>query len=604
MEMPNEHETTIGLENGNGSAAPMESSAASDPDLAEDTTGTGAEVNETFGNVGKRPLPVLYLPVHGLTRRCDCYEVFYRECAKTSEFFCRDDAFVYVVKDREKGVMLRPLESGQLVSKIEYFFQLRKFFYDETGKKAKEKAVNLNPEEARPLLADKDNMREYSLPLRLLSESPVLVDRGGKPAILWRGYHPDEGGVYVRNDLEMPEMSIEKAKTLLLDLFADFDFVAPADLSRAVAHLLSPAMKLGNLLGDADFPLDVALGNDSQAGKGHRMKLIQTVYGETPYTITKTKGGVGSLDEAVATALVSGKLFITLDNARGEIDSQILESILRGTRHVAARVPHLRAILAQTNRSIWELTSNGVVVPKDLTNRSVIVSNRKQPDDYKLNPKSSLGWGDRVVFEKLRRERGLYLGAVYAVLGEWIGRGKRHTAETRHDFTPWIQALDYIVTEILDLSPLMDDHETSQRVLDNPVIGWVREVMREVEKANPPTDENPELNVELRASGISTLCEDAGIALPNFKDAPRSRLSREMDRNQHIGRLLGKLYRETRAKAEKEAAKAKKQGATHETLAEILARGNQVRIEKMTMERVEDKNEHGDDVLVYRFSHA
>jgi hypothetical protein len=77
-----------------------------------------------------------------------------------------------------------------------------------------------------------------------------------------------------------------------------------------------------------------------------------------------------------------------------------------------------------------------------------------------------------------------------------------------------------------------------------------------------------------------------------------------MDRNQHIGRLLGKLYRETRAKAEKEAAKAKKQGATHETLAEILARGNQVRIEKMTMERVEDKNEHGDDVLVYRFSHA
>src|SRR5438132_14275055 len=131
MEMPSEHETMIGPENGNGSAAPMESSAAPDPDLAEDTTGTGAEVNGTFGNVGKPPLPVLYLPVNGLTKRHECYEAFYQGCAKTHEFFCRDDAFVYVVRVREKGIMLRPLEAGQLVSKIEYFFQLRKFFYDE-----------------------------------------------------------------------------------------------------------------------------------------------------------------------------------------------------------------------------------------------------------------------------------------------------------------------------------------------------------------------------------------------------------------------------------------------------------------------------------------
>ena len=166
----------------------------------------------------------------------------------------------------------------------------------------------------------------------------MIIERNGAPFVLQKGYHREEGGIYVINGFDIPSMTLAEAKERLLDLFADYVFVSPSDKSRAIAQLLSPALKLGHLLPGADFPLDVALADQSQGGKTHRMRFTALVYGEKAYALTKTRGGVGSLDEAVATGLIAGKLFILVDNVRGEIDSQILESILRGTGSVSARV--------------------------------------------------------------------------------------------------------------------------------------------------------------------------------------------------------------------------------------------------------------------------
>jgi hypothetical protein len=259
--------------------------------------------------------PVLYLPdKFGIVERPECHEEFYKGCAATGKYFLRDDQFVYVERHEELGSVLHALEKGELLSEIHRVFEVRKKSYDKKGNEIASRAL-CTKDEASAILEDRGPRQQYSLPLRLLAASPVLVERNGKPVTLGAGYHPDEGGVYVTGNLDIPTLSLPEAKDLLLDLFADYDFVSPSDRSRAIAQAISPALKLGNLL-KTDFPLDVGLGDQQQAGKTHRMKINTAIYGENAFSLTKTQGGVGSLDESIATALLSGKPFILVDNAR------------------------------------------------------------------------------------------------------------------------------------------------------------------------------------------------------------------------------------------------------------------------------------------------
>jgi hypothetical protein len=74
-------------------------------------------------------------------------------------------------------------------------------------------------------------MLRHSLPLRILAASPVIIERNGAPFVLEKGYHREEGGIYVINGFDIPNMTLAEAKERLLDLFADYVFVSPSDRS-------------------------------------------------------------------------------------------------------------------------------------------------------------------------------------------------------------------------------------------------------------------------------------------------------------------------------------------------------------------------------------
>jgi hypothetical protein len=484
----------------------------------------------------REKLPVLYLPVDGLTFPHEAREVFFDGMARTERAFVRDETFMRVEELPEVGIHLHAPTPDELPGVLSKIFTVKKKFFDPKEKTVKTCDVNCRVGEAAGLLAGRDEMFKFSRPLRLLSASPILVEREGEAKVLTGpGYYPDVGGVYVFADFEPPELSLEKAKNLLLDLYRDYDFVSPGDLSRAIAQTISPALKLGNLL-ETDYPFDISLADQSQAGKTHRMKIIAAVYGEKAYTITKTTGGVGSFDEKVGAALLSAKLFVLVDNARGDIDSQLLESILRGAGAVDVRVPYRGSIQVSTRRCLWQLTSNAANFTKDLAARSLIVSNRKQPLGYELHHQSSLGWGDAVLVN-LARRRAEYLGAVYAVVGEWIRRGKPRTDETRHTFRDWVQAADYIVREILGLAALMEGQATTRQILSDPVVGWLREVALKIE-------ETGQLGKTLQASDLGDLCDNEDITIPGFREPKTASLNRYIERNRQVGKNLKKIFDE------------------------------------------------------------
>ena len=93
----------------------------------------------------------------------------------------------------------------------------------------------------------------------------------------------------------MPEqMALSEAVEILLDSIAEYDFATPADKSRAIAAILTPALKFGGLL-EAHIPIFVIEADESQAGKGFFLEQVQTIYREPASMVTQRQGGVAEL---------------------------------------------------------------------------------------------------------------------------------------------------------------------------------------------------------------------------------------------------------------------------------------------------------------------
>jgi hypothetical protein len=100
-------------------------------------------------------------------------------------------------------------------------------------------------------------------------------------------------------------------------------------------------------------------------------------------------------------------------------------------------------------------------------NRSIITNNQKQPLGY--DSEAKLPWGEAFI-RRIERKQAIYLGAVHTVLREWIQKGKPRTNEGRHNFSAWVQSVDWIVQNLFLLHPLMDDRAVSQEILSDKTL--------------------------------------------------------------------------------------------------------------------------------------
>jgi hypothetical protein len=113
-----------------------------------------------------------------------------------------------------------------------------------------------------------------------------------------------------------PDVSIDEAVEIILSSIAEFDFKSPADQSRAIASIITPALIMGGLV-DFRSPIDYIEADDSQTGKGFKTKITAAYYNEIPYPINQQSGGgVGSLEESFNQAVIEARIFINLDNLK------------------------------------------------------------------------------------------------------------------------------------------------------------------------------------------------------------------------------------------------------------------------------------------------
>lgn len=459
-------------------------------------------------------------------------DIIFGSIAPTHQLLMRGGVVHEVIDDGKEPAYFKPLTPERLCSIIENFNKRVARLEAQNGVAGKKTKGGRRktklvwrstrmPVSHSKILLESNSARENLPSVRQLVACPVLTNAG---ELLARGYNPHAGGTYITGGSLPSEQPLELAVILIKWLLHDFNFVTPSDKSRAVASILSPALKMGEWIKD-DFPMDVAEANQSQSGKTYRQKIVNCIYNEVPSAITAPRGGVGSLDETISSALIKGRPFITLDNFRGKLDSTILEQAIRGMKRVSCRALRTSADV-DTQPFNWQLSTNGAEFTRDIANRSIITRIRKQDAEHKYK---ELPEGD--LLAHVAANQPLYLGAVFSVLEEWRRVGCPRTNENRHDFRSWCQSLDWIVQRIFGLTPLLDGHREEQMRTANPALQWVREVANAISVC-------AQLGSDLTTTQIVSIAEDAGI------DFPGNPLSQE-EPHQRAGKILGRVFRDS-----------------------------------------------------------
>ena len=367
-------------------------------------------------------------------------------------------------------------------------------------------------------------------PITAIHNCPLLIECDGSVKILTKGYYRELGGRLITGGQCPLGMDLGEAVTLLLEVIDEFDFLTAADKSRALAAIITPAMKFAGLLA-AHTPLFVVEADESQAGKGFFLEIVQAIYQETPSFVTQRQKGVGGLDESLSQALLNGRPFIQLDNVRGGINSQYFEAILTCPLHntIPARVPYKGEIQINPERFVFQLTSNGFESTRDLANRSSIVRLRKRRGFvFRSYPEGTL-------IDHVRSNQPRFLGAVFRIVRQWIGHGKQTTSDTRGEgrFRRWAQIQDWILKELFTLAPLMDGHMEAQERASNPALNWLRRVCIVAES-------DARIEESLSASEIVEICQRNSIDIPGLaNDASESRAALR------IGCIMGRIFRDS-----------------------------------------------------------
>jgi hypothetical protein len=361
-------------------------------------------------------------------------------------------------------------------------------------------------------------------PIVQVVRSPYLMLRSNDTLEqLRKGYNPSSG-IYVTGDAEQPhDVPLPEALMKLKQIHKEFFFAGEADFSRAITMMLTPALKIGGFI-QGNVPIDFAEATESQSGKTYRLQLIRTLYNETAQIITGHDGGVGSLDEHIASAIAAGKMFVAFDNLRGRIDSQKLEAFMTADPKAdcpEVRLPHKGYVKVIPGKTLFQMSSNGVRMTQDLANRSCISRIHKAEEGFEYR---SYREGD--LKDHIEANQPYYMGCVNAIITEWHRQGMPiDQSGERHDFREWHEKLNWIVKNLFKLPPIMDGHRDKQRLVANDCQSFVRNLASRINsegRANEwfkPTELEGYCEQAWAPPGKKLNCWTIGWMLAKFMDS-------------------------------------------------------------------------------------
>jgi Bifunctional DNA primase/polymerase, N-terminal len=355
------------------------------------------------------------------------------------------------------------------------------------------------------------------------------------------GYNPSSR-ILVASDTEAPEVPFDEALNTLLDLLSYFQFETQTDKSRALAAILTPALRQAGLVGRI-IPAWIATADQLNSGKTFLQILVAQIYGTEPAQVTVDNGrGVGGMEETIKHQLSIGAPFIQVDNIRGKIDSQFIESLITGTDDIAFRLAFQPQKTIKRYRFVLMMTGNtGFVLTEDQGSRSYLSKLKKQNNPCWLKEGVNLG-------TYVANHWGYYLGCVFGILREWERQGKPRSVGSALRFIDWEETIDAIVQGVCGLPRPTEGMKADQDKASSEELQWLEKVGEMVEEEgdiwSPGSDCTP---VALKAVDLYELCFMNEVDVPGKEIRGRGSLEEILPRR--IGIIMKKLFKNAAAES-------------------------------------------------------
>ena len=254
-----------------------------------------------------------------------------------------------------------------------------------------------------------------------LVNSPIITRSGH--IITVSGLDP-ETGLFVDldddvNNVVIPENPTEQdiaaAREKLEDIFSDFPFKTPQDLSRLISFLLSLLFRPSV----DKSPAYCISGSGPAVGKGVLVSGASTLITGSPVPVTKCPSKDDEFSKVLTAMLLAGNTFALFDEPDGVLDFKSLAAAITAERHEGRVLGESRMVSVPNNMQM-AFTGNNVSCSDDNGRRFMYID-LEVPTDF---AEARSGFKYPLLNATIKEKRPELLAALLTFVQSWIVAGR------------------------------------------------------------------------------------------------------------------------------------------------------------------------------------
>lgn len=341
----------------------------------------------------------------------------------------------------------------------------------------------------------------------------VKTEEGAK--MIGNSYSPELKTIILGKVEDLPEISFEEARKWIDELMNYWIWKEPADRSRALAELLTPALLHGGFI-SRPIPAMLCMADNHEAGKTFWQTTVANIYGHSsdPHSYGKTT--IGGIEEQLNLALERGEPFFFIDELDGTIKSTFINAFITGGDEKMVRTPYGRYVNVPTDKMMVMLAGvKDFVLDPQLASRVIPIRI--------IKPVSNADWmtpDGELLGSWIERHNKELLASVYAIISQWDKQALAMEAPDSR-FPSWSMATNSILKMLampragLELREIQDD-------ISNPAADWMTEMVRiMIAEGLLWTGEGK--GTLINTAGIRSLCAGEGWFVPVTNTSLRDR---------------------------------------------------------------------------------
>jgi hypothetical protein len=379
--------------------------------------------------------------------------------------------------------------------------------------------------------------------VKSISPKALLCKTQDGAQILARQFSEELSIIILGKEEDIPGLTVsfDEGRAKILDLCSCLKFKTPADQSRAIAQLLTPALIQGGFI-ERPAPIFLMASDLKGAGKSQWNFGLGDIYQEeiAPNTYEKTTL-INGLSEIIRKTIEARRNFLFIDDLIKMVESPLLNAICTSKNAAEIRtafreftlvpIDHLSIAMAgvRTKFTLEEQLASRVLPA------CIIKDELRRAPDGTFMPQ----W--------IKTNAQKILAGIYSIITRWAGSGyPLGKAESR--FPVWAQCVNGILEKILELEPCTDHLEDLQNNTSDQNSNWLEQIIPTLKEEGLLWEGNNQGAIALSLSELREFILSSGLAIPG--NYPLNSQDTSAIQRRILGRTIKrlKIFREIKGK--------------------------------------------------------